>query len=117
MNKILIVDDEELIRELLKEIIEGFYSVEVDIAEEGRQALELCNQNDYKLVLTDINMPNGMNGDILIEKLVESGFKNNICVMSGYSDNEFLSIKKYIKKFFKKPLQPTEMLGELKEFF
>ena len=54
--KILIVDDEEMIRNVLCEYarLEGY---EVDQADNGMNAIELCRQNDYDLVLMDIMMP------------------------------------------------------------
>lgn len=115
MNKILIVDDEVIIRDLLKELIENFYDISVDVAEEGNQALEMSQQNDYSLILTDINMPNGMNGDVLVNKVIEAGFNNKICVMSGYCENEFLDIHDKIDCFFKKPLKTNEMFAKLKD--
>ena len=119
MKKILIVDDEQIIRELLKELlkelIEVSFSIDVDIAEEGNEALALCKKHDYQLILTDTNMPNGMNGEEFVQCLIKEGFDNNICVMSGYNENQYLTIKKYVKKFFKKPLKPSDMFSELKE--
>ena len=54
--KILIVDDEEMIRTVLCEYarLEGY---EVDQADNGMLAIELCRKNDYDLVLMDIMMP------------------------------------------------------------
>ncbi|KXB32293.1 hypothetical protein AT959_00905 [Dechloromonas denitrificans] len=57
---ILLVEDEpinqEVSRELLKEV-----GARVDLAADGRQALELAQRNDYDLILMDMQMPN-MNG-------------------------------------------------------
>ena len=114
MKKFLVVDDEKLIRELIQELIELSFSIEVDIAEEGNQALELCKENDYQLILTDINMPNGMDGASLVKNLKKDGFKNNICVMSGYSENDHLSIKNDVDLFLKKPLKTSEMFSKLR---
>ena len=55
--KILIVDDEVLIRELIAEYVinEGYTC---DLAEDGSKAIELCLANDYDLIIMDIMMPN-----------------------------------------------------------
>jgi DNA-binding response OmpR family regulator len=55
--KILIVDDEVLIRELIAEYVinEGYTC---DLAEDGSKAIELCLVNDYDLIIMDIMMPN-----------------------------------------------------------
>jgi len=57
-KKILIVDDEELNRELLRQIFEGDY--EILMARDGREALNLVNvyRNDIAAVLLDLVMPN-----------------------------------------------------------
>jgi len=55
-ERILIVDDEELIRDVIKEYIkiEGYIT---DEAENGKQALELFNRNSYDLIILDVMMP------------------------------------------------------------
>ena len=65
--KILVVDDEEMIREVIKEycLEEGFM---VDEACNGMDALELLNKNNYDLMVLDIMMPK-MDGFTLLEEL------------------------------------------------
>ena len=56
MTKILIVDDEAKIRELIIKYAkhEGFETAE---AADGMEAVELCEKNNYDLVVMDIMMP------------------------------------------------------------
>ena len=56
MAKILIIDDERGIRNTLREILadEGY---EVDVAENGKQGLEMAQAKAYDLIFTDIKMP------------------------------------------------------------
>lgn len=56
MYKLLIVDDEEKIRELIKKyaVFEGY---ETEEASDGMEAVEKCRKNDYDLVIMDIMMP------------------------------------------------------------
>ena len=56
MLKILIVDDEEMIRAVLREYIE-FEGNEAYEAKDGMEAVRLCKENDYDLILMDIMMP------------------------------------------------------------
>ena len=56
MYKILIVDDEAKIREVLAEYAE-FEGFESDQAGDGMEAVQKCRQNDYDLILMDIMMP------------------------------------------------------------
>ena len=54
--RMLIVDDEDKIRELIKKyaLFEGY---EVDEATDGMNAVEKCRQNDYDIIIMDIMMP------------------------------------------------------------
>jgi len=73
MIKILVVDDDLLIRELLSEILLASEKYEVVSAENGQAALELYRQNaDIGLILSDINMP-VMDGLSLIKELRQEG--------------------------------------------
>ena len=56
MYKILVVDDEEKIRELIGKYAK-FEGHEVDFAEDGMQAIEKCRDNTYDIVIMDIMMP------------------------------------------------------------
>ena len=70
MSKLLIIDDERGIRNTLREILadEGH---EVDVAENGKQGLEMARSKAYDLIYCDIKMPE-MDGMELLEKIVES---------------------------------------------
>ncbi len=54
--KILIVDDEEMIRKVLREYVE-FEGGEADEAEDGMEAVRMCRETEYDVVLMDIMMP------------------------------------------------------------
>ena len=56
MSRILIVDDEEKIREVLKEYAE-FEGHTVTQAEDGMQAVALCKKEDFDLIIMDVMMP------------------------------------------------------------
>ena len=58
--RVLIVDDESKIREVIREYaeLEGFF---VHEAGDGMEALELCKKNDYDIIIMDIMMPNTQN--------------------------------------------------------
>ncbi len=67
MAHILAVDDQRVMRELVKSVLEG-EGHQVLIAEDGVEAMSIARDNSFDLVLTDINMPN-MNGISLVSKL------------------------------------------------
>ena len=56
MKKILIVDDEDMIREVLREYA-SYEGMEADEAENGRDAVQMCKDNDYDLIIMDVMMP------------------------------------------------------------
>ena len=56
MYKLLVVDDEPKIREVIREYAE-FNGYEVTEAEDGMSAVGLCKLNKYDLVILDIMMP------------------------------------------------------------
>ena len=56
MEHILVVDDEVNIRKVVREYAE-FEGYEVTEAENGMEAVNLCHENDYDLIIMDVMMP------------------------------------------------------------
>lgn len=56
MSKLLIVDDEQRIRDMIRKYAE-FEGYEVEEAQDGMQAVTMCRENDYDLIVMDIMMP------------------------------------------------------------
>lgn len=83
---ILLVDDEEELREILKEEFE-YYGYAVIEAANGRQAFELIKQNQMTLdaVLTDIRMPGG-SGTELLDSVVKSGISIPVFFLTAFVD-------------------------------
>ena len=79
MKKILVVDDEEELRELLKKKLEQS-QFEVAVASSGEEALQICGTQKVDLVLLDIAMP-GMDGYQTCEKLKQDKVTQNIPVL------------------------------------
>jgi two-component system nitrogen regulation response regulator GlnG len=69
LNRILVADDEESMRWVLSKALKrkGFT---VDLAQDGRQALSLIQDNSYDLAILDIKMP-GISGLDLLDKIRE----------------------------------------------
>ena len=82
-GKILLVEDNEDIREILKQMIQeqGF---DVVTASNGMDALEVYDEN-INLIITDLVMPI-MGGIELIEEINKIGYKAKIIAVTGYSD-------------------------------
>lgn len=56
MNKLLIVDDEKRIRDMIRKYAE-FEGYSVEEAQDGMQAVTMCRENDYDLIVMDVMMP------------------------------------------------------------
>lgn len=85
-KKILVVDDEDLLREILMEDLTSA-GAQVAEAANGAVAFELMQKQSFHAIVTDIRMPGG-NGIALI-KNINSYFQTNkpkIFVCSGYND-------------------------------
>ena len=67
MKRILVVDDDDNVREALSAILSERGRT-VDTARDGIEALALLNQNAYDVILSDLNMP-GLDGPALYEAL------------------------------------------------
>src|SRR5690606_20331898 len=71
MIRVIIADDQKLLSESLKTIIENDPDISViDCVENGQQAFERCKEQDVDLVLMDIRMPecDGITGTKLIKE-------------------------------------------------
>lgn len=88
--KIIIVDDERLIREGLNIIISTFEDIEVlELCKDGREAYEYCKENKVDVVLMDIRMPecDGVLGTKLIK---ESCPDTKVLILTTFQDSEYI---------------------------
>ena len=90
MYSIMIVEDEELVRQGLTSLVnyEQFGMKVIDEAENGRIAWEKFQAQPADLLLTDINMPQ-MNGLDLAQLVREKAPSCHIIFLTGYDDFEF----------------------------
>ncbi len=88
--KILIVDDDGLIRDSLKLLLGLEEDIEViGTAKNGMEAFELCKANEPDIVLMDIRMP-VMDG-VLGTKLIKESFKNiKVVLLTTFKDDEYI---------------------------
>ena len=102
-GRIPVVDDEELIRRILTEMLsEQGYAVTT--ASDGEQAVELLEQQTFDLVMTDLVMP-GLDG---IEVLRAARRTNPACpviLMTGYSSGEAVArlVREGVANYIAKP--------------
>jgi two-component system response regulator (stage 0 sporulation protein F) len=111
MASILIIDDEEPVRVLLRFALEAA-GYEVTEAANGRQGLELYRQRPTDLVITDILMP-VMNGlDILLELTREFLHAKVIAISGARGEQNVLDVAKLLgaRQTFQKPFSMPQLL-------
>lgn len=111
--KILVVDDEEMIREVIKEysINEGFL---VEEADNGRDAVFKVKNNDYDLIIMDIMMPH-MDGYTAIKEIKK--IKNIPVIVLSARGEEYDKLTGFdigIDDYVTKPFSPKELIARIK---
>lgn len=118
MYKLLIVDDEEFVRESIAKAIDwkklGFS--EVCQAENGLQALEVASKENPDLVLADIKMP-FMNGLEFTENLKKVQPDVMVAIMTGYDDFKFAQkgIDLGVISYILKPVGVASLTEKMRE--
>lgn len=84
--KIIVVDDENLIQELMKDIL-GRHDYHADTARTGKEALELLKEKTYDLMFLDIKLPD-IDGDKIYEKVVEIQPALHVIIITGLADTQ-----------------------------
>ncbi|WP_216830412.1 response regulator transcription factor [Alkalihalobacterium elongatum] len=111
--KILVVDDEERIRRLLKMYLER-ENYEVEDAENGEQALEMALKEDYDLILLDIMMP-GIDGIEVCQELRKTKATPIIMLTAkGEEANRVQGFEVGTDDYIVKPFSPREVVLRVK---
>lgn len=119
-KKILIVDDEKELIEILETLLEEhFVDVEIDTVCNGLDAFISCQKKQYDLIITDYKMP-FMNGAALTIgiRTRENLCKNtHIVVLSGYIDEELKATLNPQKvTFLSKPFEEHVLIEKITSF-
>lgn len=111
--KVLIIDDETIVRTGLKSIIDwSVYGFDIcGEADNGEDGLRKIIELNPDLVLLDIKMP-GMYGIDVASLARKQGFKGKILILSGYSDFEYAhqAIKSGVDAYLLKPIDEDELI-------
>ena len=115
MYKLLIAEDEAILREGVREELTEMGLFEIDTACNGVEALTMATAKDYDAILLDIRMPK-MDGMELLEKLQAAGNDSIKFIMSGYAEFDYAQkgIKFGVSDYIVKPLTPDKIccIGE-----
>ena len=113
MQRILVVDDEKMIRNVIKEYAE-FDGFEVTEAEDGMEAVEICRKEDFDLIVMDIMMPR-LDGYSAIKEIRKT--KQIPVIMLSARGEEYDKLFGFeigIDDYVVKPFSPKELLARIK---
>lgn len=120
LRRILLVDDEEMVRNITERLLQESFGCEIVTADSPVKALELLETEEFSLVVTDLNM-RGMSGLELARRHKEAAMKGKVVIITGdplrfseaemaergiggilYKPYRMEEIKKYITRVMKK---------------
>ncbi len=117
MGRALIIDDEESITILLKEILERFFSMEVDVSLKGKEAWNKIKENDYSLIISDIMIPD-MSGYEITMSMRKEGIETPVIFITGTDIN---LLKDKMPKFrntdlVEKPFEVKSLINKIRKY-
>ena len=112
--KILICDDEENIRNVMKRFL-SMEGIESDTAENGLSAERMLRDNAYDALLVDLRMP-GLDGLSLIRWMKGEGFRMPVIMISAHGDitDAVTALKEGAADYIVKPFDPEELVIKIK---
>ena len=117
MYKLLLVDDERMIREGISAMIDWEkFNIRIKLASNGLEAYEMIVHDPPDILITDIKMP-GLEGLALIERTYQKFPDMMVVILSGYGEFDFASraIEYGVKHYLLKP-SLTKSSSLLKKF-
>jgi two-component system response regulator YesN len=118
MYKILLADDERIIRDGIKRMID-WKALDLKLigpAVNGREAYELIQKANPEIVITDVKMP-GLSGLDLIKRVKRKSPDTFFIILSGYDEFDFArkAMKYGVKHYILKPSDEEEIISVLRE--
>lgn len=118
MKKILIVDDQAEVRELV-EVTLRVDDYQIFQAKSGDEAIKLAKAEKPDLIIMDVMMPGGMDGlettRILKNDLETKGCQVIMLTAKGQQDNQIEGFKAGADNYFSKPFSPLELIKKVEE--
>ncbi len=113
MYKMLVVDDEQNIRRVVREYAE-FEGYSVEEAENGMQAVEICRKKDFDIIIMDVMMPR-LDGYSACKEIKKS--KNIPVIMLSARGEEYDKLFGFeigVDDYVVKPFSPKELMARVK---
>jgi CheY-like chemotaxis protein len=117
-ERILVVDDEEHVREMICRMLQTL-GHDVEFVESGQEAIDLVEKKElFDLVILDMNMPT-MSGKDTFFKLKEIKPDLRVVISTGYSNAslEPTNLNDFVDGFLQKPYQMEELSKVLRDVF
>ena len=116
-KKVLVVDDEDILRMLLTDTLEYDQFI-VEEAEDGQEALEKIQSNEYDVIILDYMLPR-MTGLELLEHLQSMKLTTPVIMLTAKAQktDEVAALAKGASYFVPKPFSPNELVELVKSIF
>jgi len=114
MENFLVVDDEENIRKVLKQLLEKNGYKNIFQAKDGLEALGIIENENIDVIISDINMPN-LDGLQLYEKVKKYNMPFIILTAYGTIETAVNAIKSGVYDFISKPFNESELISTIKK--
>lgn len=117
MKRILLAEDEEILRMLIVDTFEG-EDYHVDEAQDGLEALKLLQSSRYDLVIIDYMMP-AYSGIEVIEKVRQGGLNKQVDILMLSANSQLSEQVKAMNAganyFMAKPFSPLQLLEKVRD--
>lgn len=113
MSKILIVDDERIICDMMADLYRS-KGHDVAVAYSGNEACQMVDEEDFDLVVSDVLMDDG-DGLEMAANLEKKNENLSIILVTGYFDDTVSKVPPNVKKVFRKPIKFREVLSYTEE--
>ena len=110
--KVLIVDDEEMIRAVIREYVE-FEGGIAEEAQDGMEAVKMCRENEYDVIIMDVMMPR-LDGFSAVKEIRK--FKNTPVIMLSARGEEYDKLFGFeigSDDYVTKPFSPKELMARV----
>lgn len=119
MIKVLIADDQIILAEGLKSVLETSPDIKVvGIAADGAEAEEFCRRENPDVVLMDIRMPN-MNGVVATRRIKEANPKIKIIILTTFDDSDYIlgALNNGASGYLLKDINSTALIDTVKNAY
>ncbi|MGM0497938.1 MAG: response regulator [Bacteroidota bacterium] len=117
-NRILIAEDDEMVRKIINEVLQDDY--ELYFAEDGEKALQLARDHHPDLLLLDIMMPEKNGFEVCRELRKDKEMQKLIVIMVtalSDKDSEKMGLKAGADDFITKPFNPIDLRTKVSLMF